>query len=133
MSFVELTLASIEDIDDGRVARAYAHELKRIVQDCMDRPGDKNARTVTLKAKVTPIPSTEAGILEMDGAEVEFMIEGSVPKRKSKTYSLRANKQGQLSYSSNSPENADQTTFMDVDPETGKVDRGKKPSDPKPE
>lgn len=123
MPFMELTLTSLDQLDDGRVAKAFLHELKRAVQDCMDRPGDDKARTVSLELKITPVVSTANGILEMEGANGEFSIKSKVPDRKSKTYSFRANKKGQLAYSSTSPEDADQTTFDDIDPKTGKVNR----------
>ena len=54
MPFVELDLASLQDLDDGRVAVAFQHELKRAVQDCIDRPADKKPRTVTLELAIKP-------------------------------------------------------------------------------
>lgn len=124
MPFVQLTLSSLKDLDDGRVSKAFDHEIKRAVQDCIDRPGDKKARTVMIELELTPVVSTEGGILETEGCKGEFTIRSKVPSRKSKTYEFKANKQGHLSYSSNSPEAADQTTFDDVNPKTGKVERG---------
>ena len=124
MPFVELSLTSLTDLDDGRVSKAFQHELKRAVQDCMDRPADKNARTITLELNITPVVSTDSGIIECEGAHGEFSIKSKVPTRKSKTYEFRANKNGQLAYSTNSPESADQTTFDDIDPKTGRVNRG---------
>lgn len=123
MPFLELTLTSLEDLDDGRVAAAFAHEMKRAVQDCMDRPGDKKPRVVTLELKLTPVAETQGGLVECSGAHGEFSIKSKVPERRSKTYQFNANKKGQLSYSSNSPDNPDQTTFDDIDPQTGKVNR----------
>lgn len=123
MPFVQLSLTSLDDLDDGRVSKAFLHELKRLVQDCMDRPSDKKTRTLTLELNMTPVISTEGGVVECEGVHGEFTIKGKVPVRRSKTYEFRANNKGQLAYSSTSPENADQTTFDDVDPKTGKVDR----------
>lgn len=123
MPFVELNLASLQDLDDGRVAVAFQHEMKRAVQDCIDRPADKKPRTVTLELAIKPIVSPDSSIVEMEGADGEFTIKSKVPTRKSKTYNFRSNKHGQLAFSSESPENADQTTFADLDPKTGKVKR----------
>jgi hypothetical protein len=123
MPFVELNLASLQDLDDGRVAVAFAHELKRAVQDCIDRPADKKPRTVTLELAIKPIVSPDSAIVEMEGADGEFTIKSKVPTRKSKTYNFRSNKHGQLAFSSESPDNADQTTFDDIDPKSGKVKR----------
>ena len=123
MPFVELNLASLQDLDDGRVSVAFAHEMKRAVQDCIDRPADKTARVVTLELSIKPILAPDSSIVEMEGADGEFKIKSKVPTRKSKTYNFRSNKHGQLAFSSESPENADQTTFDDVDPKSGKVKR----------
>lgn len=123
MPFIELDLRSLENLDDGRVSVAFAHELKRAVQDCMDRPGDKKPRKVTLEFSLTPVCSAEGGVVEMEGADGDFTIKSKVPERKSKTYSFRANKRGQLAFASESPDSVDQTTFDDIDPNTGKVKR----------
>ncbi|MCC7333577.1 MAG: hypothetical protein IT422_00680 [Pirellulaceae bacterium] len=123
MPFVELSLDSLSELDDGRVAKAFQHELKRAVQDCIDRPGDKKPRAVTLELSLTPITVNNDGMVETEGCDGEFQIRSKVPTRKSKTYSFRANKKGHLAYSSNSPESVDQTTFDDINPVTGRVDR----------
>lgn len=112
MAIVQLTLDTLKDLDDGRVAVAFMHELKRAVLDCMDRPGDKNARTVSLEFKLTPVVADDG---QCEGAEGEFAIKSKVPTRKSKTYSFRTTKAGQLSYSEHSPENVDQATIFDKD------------------
>lgn len=125
MPFVELKLGSLEELDDGRVAKAFLHHLKRLVQDCNDRPKEKGSRTLKMNVKLTPIVSDDGGTLETEGAEAEFSITSDIPKHKSKTYSLKTNRKGQAAYSSNSPTNADQLTFDDVDQKTGKADRGK--------
>lgn len=119
MPIVELNLANLNDLDDGRVATAFLHELRRVVQDCMDRPGDKSARKVTLEFTLKPVID-EGGSCE--AAEGDFKIKSTVPVRKSKTYSFGVNKKGHLSYSTNSPENIDQLTFDDMD-DNGKVRR----------
>lgn len=125
--FQQLTLNSLSEIDNGRVAEAFMQDLKHVVQDCIDRPSDKNPRVVTLEFTVVPIPENNQGIVECSDVDGNFKIKSKVPTRKSKTYSFRANKQGQLCFSTNSPENVDQTHFDDVNPATGKVDRGPTP------
>lgn len=113
MPFMELTLESLGDLDDGRVAKAFLAELRNIVRDCQDRPQDKKPRTLTLEAQIVPVVASEGGIVELDGVECEFKIVGRVPSRKSKTYTLRANNKGQVSFSCDNPTNPDQRTFFD--------------------
>ena len=119
MALVELTLSSLQELDDGRVAMAFVHELKRVVLDCMDRPGDQSARSVVLAFSLKPVIADDGSCEAADG---EFKIKSTVPERKSKTYSFNVNKKGHLIYSQSSPENVNQTTFDDVD-ENGKVQR----------
>ena len=121
MPFMPLTLETLKDLDMGRVSVAFQLELQRIVLDCIDRPGDKNPRKVTIEMKVTPIVD-DTGSCE--GASGEFSVKSSVPQRKSKPYHFRANKKGALVFSEESPDNADQTTFGDMDSE-GRVRRRK--------
>lgn len=120
MPLVQFDIASLGDLDDGRVAVAFAHELRRAVMDCMDRPGDKKSRTVTLEFCLIPVVGEDG---QCEGAEGEFQIKSKVPTRKSKTYSFNTNRKGHLVYSSNSPDAVDQLTFEDVDPETGEAKR----------
>lgn len=120
MPIVQMTLDSLNQLDDGRAVIAFQHELKRAVLDCIDRPGDKKPRTVSLEFKLTPIVADDGSC---EGAMGEFEIKGKVPTRKTKTYSFQVNKQGHLAYSSTSPTNIDQTTFDDVDQSTGRVKR----------
>lgn len=120
MTFVQLSLTSLQDLDDGRVLVAFNHELTRAVKDCLDRPGDKNKRIVSLEFALTPVVGDEG---QCESAEGEFAIKSKVPTRKSKTYSFGVNRKGALIYSSNSPESVNQTTFDDIDPVTGRVNR----------
>jgi len=120
MPLMQLSLDSLKDLDDGRVLVAFGHELKRAVMDCIDRPGDKNGRTVSLEFKLTPIIGEDG---TCDGANGEFAIKSKVPTRKSKSYEFNVNRKGHLIYSSNSPDDIDQTTIDDINPATGRIER----------
>lgn len=45
-------LAALASIDGGRIAIAFEQALRRVAQDCDDRPGEKKERTVTLSLAV---------------------------------------------------------------------------------
>lgn len=112
MPMVELSLSSMQELDDGRVAAAFIAELKRVVLDCIDRPGDSSARKVQLLFTLTPVIADDG---TCESAFGEFKIKSAVPDRKTKGYSFNVNKKGHLIYSSTSPDNVDQTTFDDLD------------------
>jgi hypothetical protein len=122
MPFVQLDLKSLHEIDEGRVGIGFMKELQRAVLDCIDRPKDKGKRKVAIVAEIVPVLG-EGQIIECDGAEVAFKIKSTVPERKSKTYTLRVNKQGHMAFSSTNPEDPNQSTIFDINQKTGKVDR----------
>lgn len=119
MPMMQLNLENLKDLDDGRVSVAFISELRRVVLDCIDRPGDKNARKVTLEFRVVPQIGEDG---QCEGADGDFQIKAVIPQRKSKTYGFNVNKRGDLSFSSTSPEDPDQYTFDDLGPD-GKVHR----------
>lgn len=120
MGFVNLTLESLKDLDAGRISVAFQQQLKRAVEDCMDRPGEKAARNVVMNVKIVPIIAADGSCEE---TAAEFQITSKVPARKSKTYHFGIKKGGILYFSENSPDAIDQTTLDDVDPKTGRVKR----------
>jgi hypothetical protein len=109
----ELTLESIAKMDGGRLAIAFSAALKRAIQDCDDRPGEKKPRTVTLHLAAVPILD-EDGLA--DNCKIQFQIHDSVPKRRSRVYDMSMRKGGHLLFNDDSPDNVDQGTF-DMDEE----------------
>lgn len=104
----ELTLATLAEIDGGRLAIAFAQALKRCAEDCDDRPGEKKARNVSLNVSVTPILD-EDGMC--DDCDVQVNIADSVPKRKSKAYNCSLRKGGHLMFHPDSLDNHEQHTI----------------------
>lgn len=109
-----LKLDTIKDLDDGRVAIAFDQNMKRAVQDCMDRPSDKKSRKVSIVCNVTPIVAVSG---ECEGAEVDFELKTSVPVQRTRSYTLIPNKVGHLKFSKNSPDAGQTTIFDNVDKE----------------
>lgn len=104
----ELTLATLAEIDGGRLAIAFKQALQRCATDCDDRPGEKKARTVTVCLSVEPV-------LDQDGmcedCDVTVTIADSVPKRKSKSYNCSLRKGGHLMFHPESLGDHEQETF----------------------
>lgn len=101
-------LKALSTIDGERIAIAFEQALKRVVQDCEDRPGEKKERTVTLSLAVKPRLCAD-GIC--DDCDIQVAVTDSVPKRKSKVYNMSLRKGGHLLYNDDSLENADQETM----------------------
>lgn len=49
---MQLDLENLKVLDDGRLAAAFEQELRHVVLDLMDRPGDDRERSVTWKVKL---------------------------------------------------------------------------------
>jgi len=77
----ELNLQSLASIDEGRVDKAFARHLKRAIQDCEDRPGDKKPRKITVTALVSPIMLQDGAV---SNVSVECEISSTVPKHVSR-------------------------------------------------
>jgi hypothetical protein len=120
MSLVNLKLETLKDLDFGRPAVAFDSGLADAVRDCIDRPGDKRPRKVTLEFVIGP-QRDETGVC--DGVTGEFKIKTTLPHRQTKPYSFGLNRQGKLFFSEEAPENVDQTTFDELDPVTNRVVR----------
>lgn len=91
----KLDLAALAKIDGGRLAIAFEQALKRVAQDCDDRPGEKKERSVSIQLLVKPIQDQD-GMCE--DCDVQVMIADNVPKRKSKAYNCSLRKGGMLMY-----------------------------------
>ncbi len=104
----KFNLKSLGTMDGERIAIAFEQELKRVVMDCDDRPGDKTARSVTLTLAVKPKMDVD-GIC--DDCDVQVSVTGAVPKRKSKVFNMTLKKGGHLMFNNDSLENAEQGTL----------------------
>ena len=107
----KFTLGSLSTMDGERIAIAFEQALKRVVQDCDDRPGEKKERTVTLTLAVKPVLDADG---MCDDCNVQVAVTDSVPKRKSKVYNMTVRKGGHLVYNNESLDNVEQST-MDFD------------------
>lgn len=102
----KFTLATIADMDGGRIRTAFEQALKRIEADCKDRPGVKAARKLELVLTMTPVADDG----DLDSVNVTFRIKDSVPKRESKSYNMQA-VPGGLLFNDASPEDVHQMSL----------------------
>lgn len=111
---VAFTLENIAKIGNGRVAKQFESLLQRIVLDCLARPADETARKITLTASIIPKLGDDTAIIECDGVAVDFEITAKVPTHRSPTYSMGVNKNAQLWFKEDSPDDHRQQTLGDL-------------------
>jgi hypothetical protein len=117
VAVVQLDLANLKIMDDGRIEAAFAQEMKHVVLDLMDRPGDDRERSITLKVKFSPVMDVTG---ELDSVDVQMDIGSKMPSRKSRVYDMKARRSQKgpmLVFNEDSLDNADQTTIFDKDNE----------------
>lgn len=124
-----LTLETLGKLDAGRILAVVDHELKQIVRDIIDRPGDKAKRLVSIKIECVPILDKDTAALDTVGTT--FRVSSTTPVRKSVEYPMLATNQGSLLFQELSPTNPRQAelpyamrTNTDVTSETRDRDNG---------
>jgi len=116
MALERFTLKTLVALDGGRLRAAFDEALKRLYDDCRDRPGLDTARTLALKVALKPV--VEGG--ELTSVDVRFEFDTKVPKMASRNYNMIAVRGG-LAVNDLSPENARQGTMDQVPGVTGAV------------
>lgn len=106
-------LDHIRQLDFGRIGAAFNLELERVVKDCMDRPADNRARSVTIGFKLRP-SSNSLEVIDCDNVLVECEITGAVPKRRTKVYTMQPKRDGKLTFNPDLPEEPEQPTLYDA-------------------
>lgn len=107
MALEKFTLGSLAKMDDGRLAIVFAHALKRIEDDCRDRPGVVDPRKITLNAILAPQVDQSGNLVSID---VKFEVNETIPKRSTQTYNMAVTRAGIL-YNEMSPDDVNQATL----------------------
>lgn len=117
MALEKFAMATMAEIDGGRIREAFDQALRRCEIDCKDRPGDGAARVVNMTVRLTPVLDVDG---EMNSVDIQFQVKDSVPTRKSKVYNMRST-EGGLLFNELAPEDVRQAT-IDTVTEPRKVD-----------
>lgn len=137
---MQLNARNIGEIDRGQVGLAINHALKGMIQDVIDRHGDKAKRAVTIKLTATPVLDEASAALDTVAIQVE--VDMKVPKRRnSKPYQMMPLGDGTLKFSPTSPMDPRQMPMFDgstplegadgvrIDKATGELMEGNDDSD----
>lgn len=124
-----LTLATIKELDFGKIQAAFDAALSRCVADCEDRPKEQKPREVTMKFRMVPkIDDTKDGTsIDCEGVLLACEIIDNVPKRRTRVYEMNCtqiNGAHGLMFHPEFPTDANADGLFDgeeADPTTGEV------------
>jgi len=122
MALQKFDLESLALLDGGRARVVFDQLMRRVHADCEDRPGLKGARKVAMTVELVPVAADDSSL---DSVDVTISFTATIPKRRTKSYNMRAERGGLL-FNELSPEEARQMT-LDMAPRPTPVettDRG---------
>lgn len=111
MSRQPLSLTTLENFDVGKAYVAWQQALKRAVLDCLDRIGEKKARTVVLVTSIVPVLQQDGDVVD---ANVDFKITISLPPWQTATRPVGVSRDGSLFFQELIEEDDRQTTLDDL-------------------
>jgi len=107
IELTQLSLSSLEQLD-GRIEALFQKHLAFLSSDCMNRPGDKTPRKLSLELSI--VPQTDPATGECDDVFVSIEAKSKVPTYKTKEYPLRVSRGGLL-FNADIPDAIDQTSI----------------------
>jgi len=111
MSMTAINTKALSELDGGRLAAGIDAEIKAVVRDMCNRPGDNSARKVTVEINLKPDHLDEQG--DVDSVTVSFGVKSSIPKRQTRKFVAAVDAKAQrLSVNEFSPDNPNQGTLI---------------------
>lgn len=113
MNQMKLSLENLDKLDFGTIGKVFDHHLKHVVKDCEDRPLEKGTRKVSIEFILTPDPDIHGKEPVCDSIDVACDVKSSVPKVKTRVYSMKPKADGSLAFNPDVPEDADAEGLYD--------------------
>ena len=123
LGIFRLSADTLSRLDHGRAAAALNTAIKKAVTDCLERPGDDRARTVTMQLSVKPVSDVIQNEITCEGATGNYKVKVTLPDWESNKLDFGVKQNGDLVFSENSPANHLQTTIFDEEESEVELDR----------
>lgn len=104
----EMQLGELPHADGGRVDAAFSWHMKRAIEDCEDRPGDKSKRYVLIRMVVTPVLLQDGAVTDCN---IECEVSSAIPKHVSRPINCRIKSGGRAVFNDMSEGDVDQKTL----------------------
>lgn len=108
----KLQLATLGVVEPKLEAMFQKHVMN-IVNDCLNRPGEKDKRSLTLKFDIIPVIEIdkESGQLTCDEVRIQFKGESKVPTYRTKAFPMKLSRGG-LMFNREIPEQLNQPSLV---------------------
>lgn len=113
MGLMRFDLDTLKSLDGGIAPKMFLDAMRRAVKDCLERPGDKRARKVTLQMTLTPVPVINGNTIDCDGARGAFQCKVKIPDYETREVDFGVQNSGDLIFNPDSPRDHRQTTLLD--------------------
>ena len=113
MALVGLTLDTLAELDNGKVALLFQAALSRIQEDLRDRPADTTARKLTVTVNAKP---GEVSPLGLQTTQIEVEVKAAVPVHRTRAYQCNVGEKGGMLFNVESPDDPNQMTIDDEIP-----------------
>jgi len=108
----KLEASTLHNLDRGVVAAGLDRAILQAARDCLDRPGDKRPRKITLQLNLKPIAHTDNNSITCEGATGSAVIRTRLPDYESQSLDFGVKQNGSLIFSEFSPHNHRQGTLF---------------------
>lgn len=105
---VPLDFSHLKNLDDGRINKLLEHHLGNISRDCINRPGDKTKRKVTLVFYATPDANDDG---DAEAADVQVECFSKIPIYRSRKFKMRLSNKG-FTFNQDFPDALDQPSLF---------------------
>ncbi len=112
---MNLTFESLEDLYDGRIAMVLKRHMAMVARDCMNRPGDKTKRKVTLEFGFTPVPDPD-DMSVCERVDCQLECKSKLPVHRSRPIQMRPHETGFI-FNQDFPEDISQQSLFNEDAE----------------
>lgn len=109
----EFLLENLPALDHGKLAAAFSAEMQHVVRDCMDRPLDDKARTITIAFEVKPMLHTDSASADIDKVAVEATVTSKLPVRRTRVYEMAVKQDGRATFHPELPDDPEGEALFD--------------------
>lgn len=102
------SLRDLVKVDRGIIDALFRTEMKRIGADLDERPAVNSARKLTLVVACKPVAAANGAL---DSVDVEIEVTSSIPRQRTRAYSMVCTSEGELIYNDHSLDEVQQRTL----------------------